>query len=161
MTAEAALCQRVELCEKRVFDLLRVGRILRRGSAEGLQNSMNQAAEAGAVEFVQLGRTVVAEPQAAAEGETVGTCEIVGEGTDGHGARHFEEAFEEYQDSQWSDDAMYRAGEASEKLKWCTDALAYYSVLQQRHPKSSLKKKAATRVKALKKSRKNKKKCQS
>ena len=73
----------------------------------------------------------------------------------------YQKAFEEYQDSQWADDAMFRAGEASEKLKWCTDALAYYSVLQQRHPQSSLKKKAAARVKAIKKNRKKKKKCQS
>jgi tol-pal system protein YbgF len=73
----------------------------------------------------------------------------------------FQKTFEEYKDSQWADDAMFRAAEASEKLKWCTDALAYYSVLQQRHPKSSLKKKAAARVKAIKKVRKKKSKCQS
>lgn len=73
----------------------------------------------------------------------------------------FQKTFEEYQDSEWADDAMFKAGEAAEKLKWCTDALAYYSVLQQRHPKSPLKKKAAARVKSLKRDRKNKKKCQS
>jgi len=73
----------------------------------------------------------------------------------------YQKTFEEYKDSAWADDAMFRAAQASEQLKWCTDALAYYSVLQQRHPQSDLKKKAAARVKALKKDRTNKTKCQS
>ena len=73
----------------------------------------------------------------------------------------YQKVFDEYQSSDWADDALYRAGEAAEKLKWCTDARAYYSVMQQKYPKSSLAKKAADRVKALKKNAKNSKTCQS
>jgi len=73
----------------------------------------------------------------------------------------YQKVFEEYKSSDWADDALYKAGQAGEKLKWCTDARAYYSLLQQRYPKSSLKKKAAARIKQLKKSAKNRKKCQS
>jgi TolA-binding protein len=73
----------------------------------------------------------------------------------------YQKVFVDYKDSKWADEALYKAAESAEKLKWCTDALAYYAVLQQNYPRSSLKKKAAARIKALKKDRKNKSKCQS
>jgi len=73
----------------------------------------------------------------------------------------FQKVFDEYKNSSWADDALYQAGQSAEKLKWCTDARAYYSVMQQKYPKSSLKKKAADRIKYLKKNAKNKKTCQS
>jgi TolA-binding protein len=73
----------------------------------------------------------------------------------------YQMVFDEYKSSQWADDAMFQAGQAAEKLKWCTDARVYYSAMQQKYPKSSLKKKAAARVKYLKKNAKKRKICQS
>ena len=56
---------------------------------------------------------------------------------------------------------MSRAGEVAESLKWCTDARAYFGLLRQKYPKSSLARKAKAKDRTLKKNARNKKKCQS
>ncbi len=72
----------------------------------------------------------------------------------------YQKVFQDYADSSWADDALYWAGQSAEELKWCTDARAYYGVLQKKYPKSSLRKKAAARDKYLKKNRSKKAVCQ-
>jgi TolA-binding protein len=73
----------------------------------------------------------------------------------------FQRVFDTYAKSEWADDALLRAGQAAEKLKWCTDARAYYGVLRKKYPDSPLAGKAAERDAALKKNARNKKFCQS
>ncbi|MCA9676307.1 MAG: tetratricopeptide repeat protein [Kofleriaceae bacterium] len=82
--------------------------------------------------------------------------------------KNYEGAIPEYQkvwdkwaDSELADDALFRAGEAAEALKQCTEARAYYGLLGQKYPKSSLAKRASDKDKSLKSSLKDKKKCKS
>ena len=69
--------------------------------------------------------------------------------------------FEKFADSSLADDALFRAAEAAEHLKNCTEARAYIGVLKQKYPKSNLIKKADEKDKALKTAAKNKAKCAS
>src|SRR5690606_4512818 len=73
----------------------------------------------------------------------------------------YQRVFEKYPDSALADDAAFRAGEAAEALKWCTDARAYFGLLVKRWPKSNLVKKAKSKDAAIKKNSKSKAKCQS
>lgn len=75
--------------------------------------------------------------------------------------KEFQAVFEKFASSALADDALYRAGQAAEKLKWCTDARAYYGLLRQKFPRSDLAKKSKTRDNALRRAAKNKKVCQS
>jgi tol-pal system protein YbgF len=73
----------------------------------------------------------------------------------------FQQVFDRFAKSPLADDALFKAGESAEKLKWCTDARAYFGVLRQKYPKSEWGKKAADRDAQIKKNAKNKAKCQS
>jgi tol-pal system protein YbgF len=75
--------------------------------------------------------------------------------------QEYQAVFDKFQNSPLADDALFRAGEAAEQLKWCTDARAYFGLLRQRYPKSSMVKKAKARDAKLKKNSKNRKYCQS
>lgn len=75
--------------------------------------------------------------------------------------QEYQAVFDKFQSSPLADDALFRAGEAAEKLKWCTDARAYFGLLRQRYPKSSMVKKAKQHDATLKKNAKNRKFCQS
>lgn len=75
--------------------------------------------------------------------------------------QEYQAVFDKFQNSPLADDALFRAGEAAEKLKWCTDARAYFGLLRQRYPKSSMVKKAKKHDATLKKNAKNRKFCQS
>ena len=69
--------------------------------------------------------------------------------------------FDKYPDSSLADDALYRAGEAASALKNCTEARAYFGLVKQKYPKSTLVKKAGDKDKELKSASKDKKKCTS
>jgi TolA-binding protein len=71
----------------------------------------------------------------------------------------FQKVFDRYAESPLADDALYRAGEAAEQLKWCTDARAYFGVLKQKYPKSSFLRHAARKEAQLKKLSGDKGKC--
>jgi tol-pal system protein YbgF len=75
--------------------------------------------------------------------------------------REYQKVFDKYADSDLADDALFRAGEAAEKLKNCTEGRAYFGLIKTKYPKSSLAKKAADKDKALKAAAKDKKKCSS
>ncbi len=75
--------------------------------------------------------------------------------------QEYQAVFDKFKTSSLADDALFRAGEAAEKLKWCTDARAYFGLLRQRYPKSSMVKKAKKHDASLKKNAKNSKFCQS
>lgn len=73
----------------------------------------------------------------------------------------YQKVWEKFTDSALADDALFRAGEAAEKLKNCTEARAYFSGLKQKYPKSNLVKKAEDKDKELKAAAKTKSKCTS
>ena len=73
----------------------------------------------------------------------------------------YQKVFDKYADSDLADDALFRAGEAAEKLKNCTEARAYFGLIKSKYPKSSLAKKAGDKDKSLKAAAKDKKKCSS
>jgi TolA-binding protein len=73
----------------------------------------------------------------------------------------YQKVFTEYKTSPLADDAAYQAAQSAEKLKWCTDASAYYAFLVQNFGTSDLVQKSEARLKFLKKNRTNKKVCQS
>ena len=75
--------------------------------------------------------------------------------------QEYQAVFDKFKTSPLADDALFRAGQAAQKLKWCTDARAYFGLLRQRYPKSSMVKKAKKRDAILKKNAKNRKYCQS
>ncbi|MBK9072007.1 MAG: hypothetical protein IPL79_13535 [Myxococcales bacterium] len=63
--------------------------------------------------------------------------------------------------SQLADDALFRAGEAAEKMKHCTEARTYFGLLLQKYASSSLAKRAGELDKALKAAAKDKSRCKS
>ncbi len=73
----------------------------------------------------------------------------------------YQKVWEKFADSDLADDALFRAAEAAEKLKNCTEARAYLAALKQKYPRSVLIKKADTMTKALQAAAKNKAKCSS
>jgi tol-pal system protein YbgF len=73
----------------------------------------------------------------------------------------YQKVFDKHADSDLADDALFRAGEAAEKLKNCTEARAYFGLIKSKYPKSSLAKKAGDKDKSLKAAAKDKKKCTS
>lgn len=73
--------------------------------------------------------------------------------------REFQKVFDKYDDSKLADDSLYRAGEAAHAIQRCSEARAYFGLLRQKYPKSSLYKKAKSKDAQLKKDMKNKKKC--
>jgi tol-pal system protein YbgF len=75
--------------------------------------------------------------------------------------REFQRVFDKYKDSALADDALFRAGEAAQTLRRCSEARAYFGLLRQKYPKSSLDKKAQDKDKELKRDAKNKAKCTS
>jgi len=75
--------------------------------------------------------------------------------------REYQKVFDKYADSDLADDALFRAGEAAEKLKNCTEARAYFGLIKTKYPKSSLAKKAGDKDRSLKSAAKDKKKCTS
>ncbi len=75
--------------------------------------------------------------------------------------RELQKVFDKYRKSSFADDALYRAGEAAQKLKRCSEARAYFGLLRQSFPSSSLLKKAKAKDKELRKNSKKKRKCTS
>jgi len=75
--------------------------------------------------------------------------------------REYQKVFDKYPDGALADDALFRAGEAAEKLKHCTEARAYFGLLRQKYGKSELVKKAGQKDKELKANAKDKAKCSS
>lgn len=75
--------------------------------------------------------------------------------------REFQKVYDKYETSPLADDALFRAGEAAELLRRCSEARAYFGLLRQKYPKSSLTKKAQAKDKTLKSAAKDKKKCTS
>lgn len=73
--------------------------------------------------------------------------------------REFQKAFDNYKDGSLADDALFRAGEAALKLKRCTEARAYFGLLRQTFPKSSLVNKAKAKDQELKRLAKNRDTC--
>ncbi len=73
--------------------------------------------------------------------------------------REYQKVFDKFATSSLADDALFRAAEAAERLKNCAEARAYLGVLKQKHPKSTLLKKAEAKDKDLKAAAKNKSKC--
>lgn len=71
----------------------------------------------------------------------------------------FQKIFQNYDTSNFADDAFLRAGEAAEEIKACREARAYYNALMTKYPKGTLAKKASTRDKFLKKNANNTKYC--
>ena len=75
--------------------------------------------------------------------------------------REFQKVYDKFADSSLADDALFRAGESAENLKNCTEARAYFALIVEKYPKSSLVKKAKDKDAALKAAAKNKAKCTS
>jgi tol-pal system protein YbgF len=75
--------------------------------------------------------------------------------------RELQKAFDNYKDSSLADDALFRAGEAAHALRRCSEARAYFGLLRQKYPRSSLVKKAKDKDRELKRDAKNNKKCTS
>lgn len=75
--------------------------------------------------------------------------------------REFQKVYDKFAQSDLADDALFRAAEAASKLKNCSEARAYLSLLKQKYASSSLVKKADTMDKDLKASAKTKTKCTS
>lgn len=75
--------------------------------------------------------------------------------------RELQKAFDNYKDSSLADDALYRAGEAAQELRRCSEARAYFGLLRQKYPRSSLARKAKDKDRELKRDAKDKKKCTS
>jgi TolA-binding protein len=73
----------------------------------------------------------------------------------------FQRVVDAYPDGDMVDDALFGAGQAAEALKWCLDARAYYGLLVQKFPKSTLVKDAQKKLDYLKKNAKKKAICQS
>lgn len=73
--------------------------------------------------------------------------------------REFQKVFDTYADGDLADDALYRAGEAALKLKRCSEARAYFGLLRQKYPKSTLFKKSQDQDKSIKANMKNAKIC--
>jgi TolA-binding protein len=73
----------------------------------------------------------------------------------------YQKVFDKFPTSDLADDSLFRAGEAAEALKNCTEARAYFGLVKEKYPKSSLVKKAGEKDKALKKAGSDKKKCTS
>ena len=71
----------------------------------------------------------------------------------------FQKVIDGYADGDQADHALFRAGEASIEMKWCVDARAYFGVLVQKYPKSSLVKNAKTKLDFIKKNAKKKDIC--
>ena len=72
----------------------------------------------------------------------------------------FQAVFDKFPQSAPADDAIFRAGESAQKLKWCTDARAYYGLLRQKFPKSDMVGKAKKKGAYLKKNAKKASVCQ-
>ena len=73
----------------------------------------------------------------------------------------FQAVFDKFPQSALADDSIFRAAESAQKLKWCTDARAYYGLLRQKYPKSDMAGKAKKQGDYLKKNAKKKSICQS
>jgi len=73
----------------------------------------------------------------------------------------FQAVFDKFPQSALADDSIFRAAESAQKLKWCTDARAYYGLLRQKYPKSDMASKAKKQGEYLKKNAKKKSICQS
>ncbi len=71
----------------------------------------------------------------------------------------FQKVIDSFPDGDMADDALFRAGEASVAMKWCVDARAYFGVLVQKYPKSTLVKNAKAKLEYLKKNAKKKDVC--
>jgi TolA-binding protein len=63
----------------------------------------------------------------------------------------YQKVIDVYPTGDSADDALYRAGEAALSMKWCVDARAYFGVLVQKHPKSTLVKNAKAKLEYIKK----------
>ena len=75
--------------------------------------------------------------------------------------REFQKVYDKFADSSLADDALFRAGESAESLKNCTEARAYFALIVDKYPKSTLVKKAKEKDAALKAAAKTKSKCSS
>jgi tol-pal system protein YbgF len=75
--------------------------------------------------------------------------------------REYQRVFDKYDKDALAPDALFRAGEAAEQLKNCTEARTYFGLLGQKYPKSNLAKRAAAKDKALRAAANDKKKCTS
>jgi TolA-binding protein len=71
----------------------------------------------------------------------------------------FQKVIDGYASGDMVDDALFRAGEAALEMKWCVDARAYFGVLVQKYPKSSLLKSAKAKLEYIKKNAKKKDVC--
>ena len=73
--------------------------------------------------------------------------------------REFQKVFDKYAKSPLADDALFRAAEAAQKLRRCSEARAYLGLLRQKYPKSSLVKKSKAMDKVLRRNAKKRKFC--
>jgi TolA-binding protein len=73
--------------------------------------------------------------------------------------RELQKAYDNYKDGAFADDALFRAGEAAQRLKRCTEARAYFGLLLQKYPRSSLAARARAKDQELKAAAKDKAKC--
>lgn len=73
--------------------------------------------------------------------------------------REFQKAFDKYKTSPIADNALFRAGEAAQRLQRCSEARAYFGLLRQKYPRSTLAKKARAKDRQLKRDAKNRRKC--
>ena len=71
----------------------------------------------------------------------------------------FQKVIDGFAEGDQADRALFRAGEAAIEMKWCVDARAYFGVLVQKYPKSSLLKNAKTKLEFIKKNAKKKDVC--
>ncbi len=71
----------------------------------------------------------------------------------------FQKVIDGFPDGDQADRALFRAGEASIEMKWCVDARAYFGVLVQKYPKSTLLKNAKAKLEFIKKNAKKKDVC--
>lgn len=75
--------------------------------------------------------------------------------------RELQKVFDKFDQSALADDALFRAGEAAQILRRCSEARAYFGLLRQKYPRSPLVKKSKDKDQELKRDAKNKKKCAS
>ncbi len=73
----------------------------------------------------------------------------------------FQRVWTKWEKSSLADDALFRAGEAAQALKHCTEARAYFGLLRQKYPRSSFSNKAKAKDRELRGDSSNSKKCES
>jgi tol-pal system protein YbgF len=75
--------------------------------------------------------------------------------------REYQKVWDRYERDALAPQALFRAGEAAQILRRCTEARAYFGLLRQRFPKSPLFKQSQQKDAELRRNAKNKARCQS